>query len=1249
MTQAQKAKADQKPDSFTSHAQVLAYDRIGAEISDFQGQIGQLENTIKKRLREIASKDPQGAEVVDEAWATEIDLALVNKERWNVQTMRDSIKREVGGLLRQVHQSGPPAEGKPNVQVPMPPVADAAERMARFQNRNSPDEVAALGERFFAQIDLAYPGLEDVAALVRQRDYQAALDAYKQFFFRTSSPAVAADAEPISPAEEQGDDESDAELASEEGFEWQKAVGTPRVTPPHPKAVEAAMQGDVRAHLKIADRTTGSVAARLGPPGAINWAFAAHAPRGTPPILRAAYEELGNRCGNGGRLGSALVDSYVLTGNREHLERWIEYTDDWSMNWSRDIDQAGLIRNYNMLIGYSHVEIIRRLRDVAALNPSFIEDLPATTLARLLLASNAEYLTSAIRLMRSGQYNFRIMMLTGMLPHVLGLQEFHAVRWTAREATRLAELSMTHNIRRDGANATLANAGHENTDGSFLGLIRVMERHAPDWLSPWWSEEFTLNLATYTRYWMHLMKQDGRAYRISTSPLDGHYGPGGSIKVHLLRDEPETQARLWKVYRQALPYDDPAVAARLWTAAMKGEPTPEPQIRSEGMAFAGYNFLRTGWKPSDYFFYFHFPNTPVASGRDDHNGFMLLGNGGGYLLAPPVFVDSRIQYIGHGLPPWSGAKGTFSVPATPEGVSSMRFHTSDAFDLTEGLYEGPYVHNPVHRKSSFCDVFGNYGMDLATQRLRSQSQRTGKPLDETPITDVRHGRQVLSVQGRDLWIVTDFIDTPSKRAIEQRYTIPTPVLRTGDLEEKRLALMDRDKVEAVTIERGNQVVRVRNPGISGMDIYHFSSSLVSYGLAPRTRANIKKQPPDAPAAYSRVMTMAWTSDGPSTVTTVITPFRKIDADGPPPVFKHIQKLEGNPGVTGFSGGFADGTPIFYAASHEPTRLGADEFAVDARVLLKVGDKGIALDCSGVTVNGKTLPAPSSDFEFTLAADSASLLVTTPIHRPIKPVTIQPEVTVFSGEQEVALACETSGIEIRYTINGSEPKHDSLLYTKPFTIRDTTWVKARAFRKGMTFTPWVEDGTHATVQSWAVFEKKEREPAKAVTAMRPGMRFEYVEDLWPYLLSEGLTTLAKKTGIVPTVLDVSPKETNGPYAMRYEGYLEVPEDGVYTFHAPPEFIFNDSESGYDLRVFVNDQEWYPTTRWHAHGTWSVSLAKGKHAFTVFFADMRRTPHRTEMQWGFPMKAFTWQGKAPQLLLSGPGLDRQPIPASMLSTP
>lgn len=134
----------------------------------------------------------------------------------------------------------------------------------------------------------------------------------------------------------------------------------------------------------------------------------------------------------------------------------------------------------------------------------------------------------------------------------------------------------------------------------------------------------------------------------------------------------------------------------------------------------------------------------------------------------------------------------------------------------------------------------------------------------------------------------------------------------------------------------------------------------------------------------------------------------------------------------------------------------------------------------------------------------------------------------------------------------------------------------------------------------------------------------------------------------------------PYAFRYTGLLKVPEDGVYTFHAPREFVYNDTVSGYELQLYVGHATimdggnrrrhsdlscWYPATRLHGLGTWSVPLKKGFHEIKIVYIDFRMDgPQRLNQP--PPIHEYVWSGERPELQLSGPGLAQQPIPAGWL---
>ncbi len=74
--------------------------------------------------------------------------------------------------------------------------------------------------------------------------------------------------------------------------------------------------------------------------------------------------------------------------------------------------------------------------------------------------------------------------------------------------------------------------------------------------------------------------------------------------------------------------------------------------------------------------------------------------------------------------------------------------------------------------------------------------------------------------------------------------------------------------------------------------------------------------------------------------------------------------------------------------------------------------------------------------------SSTPIVSTPAFTPASG-------TVFDGTQTVSIVSETDGATIYYTTNGDEPTASSTKYTAPFTISETTTVKAIAVKDGMT--------------------------------------------------------------------------------------------------------------------------------------------------------------------------------------------------------
>ena len=618
-------------------------------------------------------------------------------------------------------------------------------------------------------------------------------------------------------------------------------------------------------------------------------------------------------------------------------------------------------------------------------------------------------------------------------------------------------------------------------------------------------------------------------------------------------------------------------------------------------------------------------------------------------------MDDKVQNIHYGLINRPGGKANYCTYGLPDAVKNGRFLAGRRFDFAEGAFEGVYQYG---RPDDFYYPFGTYGADRSLAKAQAQAERAGQPFVDEPIRDVRQARQILAVKGRNLFIVTDRLTSAKPHHYTQHYTLYTPV-RSDDV-QKRLGLLRAEKIVPLLTDEENHILATRNLGLPNVEIRHIGALPLRYAVTADRRMdaalngsfdakNFTKGFPKrdrqegertGTIEFGQEVAVNWEAQGAHVLVSLVAAPGAAYTRDPPGVLRDVQPIALRAELTGFQGKFADGTDIAYLASAQPAELRLGAVEATASTLLIADGHGIALDCTSI---GGTAP-PQADFTFRV--DAGRVIVEEPIYRPIQPVMIEPLPNVFTDSLRVTLRCATPGVEIRYTLDNSKPLPQSPMYSGPFLVNKSCRLKVRAFRPGVTTDIWQEDGTLATVVYSAVLRKESPAPAAAPAATKPGLRYEYFEGVWTELMANGSDIPAKTTGVLPKVLDVSPRQTDGAFGIRYEGFLDVPRDGVYTFYAPREFIFPDNDCGYDLRVFVDGKPWCPAVRWHSHGTWSMALEKGRHPFRVVFVDMRLKPHKVELMWGFPHPDFTWKGVAPDLRISGPGLEEQAVPESML---
>lgn len=217
--------------------------------------------------------------------------------------------------------------------------------------------------------------------------------------------------------------------------------------------------------------------------------------------------------------------------------------------------------------------------------------------------------------------------------------------------------------------------------------------------------------------------------------------------------------------------------------------------------------------------------------------------------------------------------------------------------------------------------------------------------------------------------------------------------------------------------------------------------------------------------------------------------------------------------------------------------------------------------------------------------------------------------LFLNNRTITLSGAEPGARIYYTLDETAPTEKSVPYTKPLTITKTTVFKTRSYVDD------IAPGYPITVH----FRKIDMLEAVHVSGLNPGIKYIYREGKGVLNARHQESAPIMDTGVLKT-FNVDAIKDDRPFGYNLEGYIMVPETGVYTFYL---------EANDGAILFINGKEIIDNDGGHRAQRLDskIGLKKGWHPIKVDYFQ---------------------QGLAKSLILTweGPGVAFQEVPEDVL---
>jgi len=207
------------------------------------------------------------------------------------------------------------------------------------------------------------------------------------------------------------------------------------------------------------------------------------------------------------------------------------------------------------------------------------------------------------------------------------------------------------------------------------------------------------------------------------------------------------------------------------------------------------------------------------------------------------------------------------------------------------------------------------------------------------------------------------------------------------------------------------------------------------------------------------------------------------------------------------------------------------------------------------------------------------------YRIPEPTGLEEDRLTLSDRMIVELGNPARRGEIRYTLDGSDPAPESALFEKPLKLEldeGGTTVSARVY---------LPEGQASPIAR-ARFARTSLRTGHDVAGLqlRPGLRYAYMEGSFGSVF-EAVEATPTRYGLTPRV-QLTGEEDPEHFGLRFDGYLQVPEDGLYKF----ELTSDDGSYLYVNNNLLIDND----GRHSAVGkTGTIALAAGHHRLGVWY--------------------------------------------------